>query len=200
MFGWFKAEAVRASFSKRARRSASSGESRRQHLDRDLARELRVPRPVDLAHAAGAEGRDESRRSPDARPGERHRDSRSFIVERVEPVRLRTRSVSVAGPILTMSRSRSGAARGSSSRRRRSRSCCRDPRSARRLRRSRIRAWRRDTRLVVDPDDRLLIPADQVLARVERDLAPAPDQAIDEVRTPGCRASSTSGLAAAKKA
>ena len=30
----------------------------RQELDRDIASELRVPRPIDFAHAAGSEGGD----------------------------------------------------------------------------------------------------------------------------------------------
>ena len=33
-------------------------------------------------------------------------------------------------------------------------------------------------RLVVDPDDRVAVAADEVFARVERDLAPSPDEAI----------------------
>ena len=35
--------------------SASSRERRRQHLDRDVALQLRIARPVDLAHSTGAQ-------------------------------------------------------------------------------------------------------------------------------------------------
>ena len=59
MFGWFSAETARASCSKRRRRSASSENDGRQDLDRDLAPEPRVARAVHLAHAAGAERRDD---------------------------------------------------------------------------------------------------------------------------------------------
>ena len=36
-----------------------AGPERRQHLDRDIAVEPRVARPVDVAHASGAEGRED---------------------------------------------------------------------------------------------------------------------------------------------
>ena len=70
MFGWFSAEADRASFSKRFRRSRIGGELRRQDLDRDLALEPRVPRPIHLAHPARAERRQGSRRARGASPAE----------------------------------------------------------------------------------------------------------------------------------
>ena len=47
----------RASRAKRARRSGSAREVRRQDLDGDVAPELAVARAIDLAHAAGAERR-----------------------------------------------------------------------------------------------------------------------------------------------
>ena len=56
MLGWFRADAERASCSKRLRRSASSGELRRQHLDRDLAAQARVPCAIHLSHPARARG------------------------------------------------------------------------------------------------------------------------------------------------
>ena len=55
MFGWFRAEAERASRSNRLSRSRSARQLGRQDLDRDLASEPRVPGPVDLAHPARAE-------------------------------------------------------------------------------------------------------------------------------------------------
>ena len=68
MLGWLRAEAARASCSKRWRRSSFAASSGRQDLDRDLAAEARVPRPVDLAHAAGPEGpEDLVRAEPPAR-------------------------------------------------------------------------------------------------------------------------------------
>ena len=55
MFGWFRAEAERASVSKRDSRSGSPAHLARQRLDGDVAAEPRVARAVDLAHAAGPE-------------------------------------------------------------------------------------------------------------------------------------------------
>ena len=48
------------------------GELRRKHLDRDDARELVVPRPIDLTHAAGAQRREDLVRSDSGTRGERH--------------------------------------------------------------------------------------------------------------------------------
>ena len=50
MLGWFKADADRASFSKRFMRDASEDHLRRQHLDRHLATQPLVFGPVDLPH------------------------------------------------------------------------------------------------------------------------------------------------------
>ncbi len=55
MFGWESAATARASRSKRARACASVATVLRQDLDGDLALELVIARPVDLAHAAGAD-------------------------------------------------------------------------------------------------------------------------------------------------
>ena len=55
MFGWFSEASVFASRVNRASRSGSSANAVGQHLDRDLAIELRVARAVHLAHAALAE-------------------------------------------------------------------------------------------------------------------------------------------------
>ncbi len=57
MLGWFRAEADRASFSKRFSRSCVRRQRLRQHLDRHLARQARVPRPVHLPHPACTERR-----------------------------------------------------------------------------------------------------------------------------------------------
>ena len=105
MLGWFRAEAARASVSKRARRSASRASSGRQDLDRDVAREPRVARPVHLAHAARAEGPDDLVGGEPRPGGQGHREGRSPMVERVDPMRRRTRSFSRAGPTVTTSRS-----------------------------------------------------------------------------------------------
>ena len=59
MLGWFRADADRASFSKRLQPLRIRGQRLRQDLDRHLAREPRVPRPVDLPHPARAERRDD---------------------------------------------------------------------------------------------------------------------------------------------
>ena len=57
MFGCESAATACASRSNRASASALPAESVRQHLDRDVALEPRVPRPVHLSHAARAERR-----------------------------------------------------------------------------------------------------------------------------------------------
>ena len=59
MLGWFSADAERASRSNRSIRSASAATSPRKHLDGDDAPEPGVAGPVDLAHAAGADRRDD---------------------------------------------------------------------------------------------------------------------------------------------
>ena len=56
MLGWFRADADRASFSKRLTRVGIRRDLARQNLDRDLAPEPRVPRPPYLAHPAGPSG------------------------------------------------------------------------------------------------------------------------------------------------
>ena len=55
MFGWLSEASSFASRSKRASRSGSAAKAGGQHLERDVAAELRVGRAVDLAHAARAE-------------------------------------------------------------------------------------------------------------------------------------------------
>ena len=57
MFGWFRAARTCASRWNRANRSAIAASVGRQHLDRDLALQIRVRRSIDLAHAAGTQGR-----------------------------------------------------------------------------------------------------------------------------------------------
>ena len=57
IFGWFSEASRCASRSNRARRSGSSGKDRRQDLDRDFASQCHVARAIDLAHASGAERR-----------------------------------------------------------------------------------------------------------------------------------------------
>ena len=59
MLGWFSAATARASRSNRSRRSGSAAMRVRQHLQRDLAAQLRVFGEEDLAHAAGADGADD---------------------------------------------------------------------------------------------------------------------------------------------
>ena len=59
MFEWFRADAERASCSKRLRRSASEENSAEKHLDRDLSAKARIPRAIDLAHPAGAQRRED---------------------------------------------------------------------------------------------------------------------------------------------
>ena len=85
MLGWFRAEADRASFSKRLRRSWSDGQRLRQHLDRHLAPEPRVPRPVHLAHPARAERR-EDLVGAEASPGGERQRSPIDAVDDVEVV------------------------------------------------------------------------------------------------------------------
>ena len=55
MLGWFSEASTSASRWKRASRSWISGQRWRQDLDRDLAFEPGVGRPIDLAHAAFAD-------------------------------------------------------------------------------------------------------------------------------------------------
>ncbi len=55
MLGWFTAASVFASRSNRASRSGSSANEAGQHLDGDLAVEIRIERVVDLTHAARAD-------------------------------------------------------------------------------------------------------------------------------------------------
>ena len=57
--GWLSAASIRASRSKRARRSGSGGKNRWKDLDRDVPIELRVARPIDLAHATCPDGSDD---------------------------------------------------------------------------------------------------------------------------------------------
>ena len=79
-------------------------ELRRQDLDRHLARQLRIPRPVHLAHAARAQKPADLVGAEPRAGGQRHLCP-LLRLERVEPVRRTTRRLSVAGPILTASRS-----------------------------------------------------------------------------------------------
>jgi len=59
MFGWLKAATVRASRSKRVRRSGIGGHLLRQHLERDAAVQLGVLGDVHFAHSTLAEFLDE---------------------------------------------------------------------------------------------------------------------------------------------
>ena len=59
MFGCESAATALASRSKRASASAFGGQMGGEDLDRDVPVELRVPRAVDLAHPARAEGRED---------------------------------------------------------------------------------------------------------------------------------------------
>ena len=59
MLGWFRAEADRASFSKRFSLSGSEASSAGSTLIATSRAETRVARPVHLSHAAGAERRDD---------------------------------------------------------------------------------------------------------------------------------------------
>ena len=59
MFGWFSDEIVFASRSKRARNCWFCAKRGGEDLDRDVAPEARVATAIDLAHAAGADGRDD---------------------------------------------------------------------------------------------------------------------------------------------
>ncbi len=56
--GWLSAATVRASRSKRWRCSGVAGKVWGQHFDRDGAVETLVAGPINLAHAAGADGRE----------------------------------------------------------------------------------------------------------------------------------------------
>ncbi len=68
-----------ASRSKRACASGDVAEVRGQHLDRDLAVELQVAGPVDLAHAAGAEGRDDLEGAESDSGGKTHGSERRLM-------------------------------------------------------------------------------------------------------------------------
>ena len=72
MFGCESAATAFASRSKRASASSSSARRRGEDLDRHLAVEPRVARAVDLAHAAGTEGRDDLVGSEALAGGEAH--------------------------------------------------------------------------------------------------------------------------------
>ena len=70
MFGWFSEASVLASRWNRATRSGSDDEHLRQNLDRDVAIEVRVARPIHFAHAAGSEGGDDFVRTEAGAGGE----------------------------------------------------------------------------------------------------------------------------------
>ncbi len=55
MFGWFRAEAARASLSKRRTLRGVGRYALGQDLQGDVPRQARVPRAIDLSHAARAE-------------------------------------------------------------------------------------------------------------------------------------------------
>src|SRR5262245_13991498 len=55
MLGWVNDARMRASRSKRARRSELAASGSRKTFERDFAAERRVTRPVHLPHATGAE-------------------------------------------------------------------------------------------------------------------------------------------------
>ena len=78
MFGWFSPPAARASCSNRRRRSASSEKRRGQDLDRDVALQLMIARPVDLAHAAGAQRAENLEAAEAIADRESHRDRRDY--------------------------------------------------------------------------------------------------------------------------
>ena len=60
MFGWFSAAGrLRLPLEPPQAIRSSADERRRQHLDRDVAFEPGIARPVDLAHAARAERRED---------------------------------------------------------------------------------------------------------------------------------------------
>ena len=85
MLGWFNAEVVRASLSKRESSLRVGGEGDREDLDRHVARELRVSSPVNLGHSAGAQKSEDLVRA-EPRPGvERHLRALAPSSERVEP-------------------------------------------------------------------------------------------------------------------
>ena len=75
MLGWLSAETARASRRKPRAEGRVAGEVRRQDLDRDHAVQARVAGAVDLAHAPGAQRREDFvRTEPDSavdRHGER---------------------------------------------------------------------------------------------------------------------------------
>ena len=79
MLGWFRAEAARASFSNRLRRSGSEDNAGRQDLDRDVALKPRVPGPVDLSHPAGAERAQQLVRAKPRTRGNGHKDPRRIL-------------------------------------------------------------------------------------------------------------------------
>ena len=60
MCGWFSAEAACASCTKPAAAVVVRRRDRREDLDRDLAVQTRIPRAIDLAHAARADQRERS--------------------------------------------------------------------------------------------------------------------------------------------
>ena len=76
MLGCESAATALASGWKRASESRVVGEVLRQHLDRDVALEARVARAVDLAHAAGAERRQDLVRAEAVAGREAHGERR----------------------------------------------------------------------------------------------------------------------------
>ena len=76
MPGWFSAARAFASLSKRADSVPVLEELLRQDLQRDVAVEARVLRPVDLPHPARPEGREDLVRTEAGTGGERHEDVR----------------------------------------------------------------------------------------------------------------------------
>ena len=73
------------------------GEVRRQHLDRDVAVELRVSRPIDLAHAPRADRREDLVGTQPVAGGERH----SVTVRATLPQRVRHVGESLPAPGVT---------------------------------------------------------------------------------------------------
>ena len=69
-----RGDRLRLALEARAARSASRARRCGQHLDRDVAAEPRVARPVDLAHAAGAERRHDLVGAEPVAGREAHRD------------------------------------------------------------------------------------------------------------------------------
>ena len=79
MFGWLS-DGQQLRFALEARETLGVLRERRgQHLDRDVATELRVPRAVHLAHAAGAERRDDLVR-PEAQTRGQAQDEGSLLL------------------------------------------------------------------------------------------------------------------------